>query len=300
MHLSIVVPSFNQGRYLAAALDSILGQDTPPFEVIVADGASTDDTVAILERYAQKYPQLRWLSEKDNGPADAVNKGLAMVRGDWIGICSSDDLYCDGAFTRLARSIDADPDIGFFYGDVAGIDTEGRDLGAGNLPAFSWPAFFAIGLAIPQGSIFFRTADARAVGGWNPAYYSCDLDYWLRLLFRAPAKKIPAVLSYWRIHPEQRTRGDRVARIRRDYVRMIADSPELAAASPQMRRWARASCRLWCYLEAGPNLWPARRDAVLALFQHPTYPRYLSRAQLLRLVPGIGTLRRLRRALRGG
>lgn len=296
--LSIIVPSYNQGRYLAAALDSIFSQDYRPLEVIVVDGASTDDSVAILRDYAVRHPELRWLSEQDEGPADAVNKGLAMMQGQWAGICSSDDLYRPGAFARLAQAQREHPQVGFFYGDVAGIDADGHDLGAGKLPEFSWPAMFAIGLAIPQGSIFFRSDIARSIGGWNKAYYSCDLDYWLRLMLRTPARKIPEVLSYWRIHAEQRTRGDRVARIRRDYARMVAELPELQAASPAMRRWAQASSLLWCYMDPGPNLWPARRDALRALLRFPSYPLYLRRSRLLYLLPGIAGLRRLRARFR--
>lgn len=298
--LSIIVPSFNQGRYLGEALDSIFAQQYRPLEVIVVDGASTDSTLEVLRDRRQRHPELHWISEKDDGPADAVNKGLAMMRGQWAGICSADDVYCPGAFARLMEAAAANPDVGFFYGDVAGIDADGKFLAAGNLPDFSWPAFFAIGLALPQGSIFFRTDVARAIGGWNPAYYSCDIDYWLRMLFRTPARKIPEVLSYWRIHPEQRTRADRVARIRRDYRRMLEESPDLQRAPRRLRRMAWASLRLWCFMEPGPNLWPARWDALVALLLHPAYPRYLPRARMLRLVPGIGRLRSLKKRIGRG
>lgn len=291
MLLSIVMPSFNHGRFLPAALDSILAQDHRPLEIIVVDGASKDDTVAVLERYAERHPELRFLSEPDKGPADAVNKGLAMVRGELIGICSADDTYHPGALSKVVRAAQAHPDAGFIYGDVVGIDADGKALGADPLPDFSWEAFFAIGLAIPQGSIFFRTSVQRQVGGWNAAYYGCDLDFWLRILFRTRALHLREPLSSWRMHEQQRTRPDAVARIRRDYARMIEESPEIAAAPARIRRLARASSLLWCFLEPGPNLWPARRDALKALFLHPGYPRYLPRQRLLRLVPGYGRVR---------
>ena len=187
--LSIVMPSYNQGRFLREALDSIFSQSYRPLEVIVVDGASSDDSCAILADYAARHPELRWISEKDQGPADAVNKGLAMMRGELAGICSSDDLYCPGALEQVVRTAQAHPDCGFIYGDVAGVDERGAALGEGCLPGFSWPAFFAISLALPQGSIFFRTRLAREVGGWNASYYSCDIDYWLRMLFRARARQ---------------------------------------------------------------------------------------------------------------
>jgi glycosyltransferase involved in cell wall biosynthesis len=297
--LSIVMPSYNQGRFLPAALDSILGQSYRPLEVIVVDGASSDDSCAILADYAGRYPELRWISEKDQGPADAVNKGLALMRGELAGICSSDDVYTPEAFEQVMRAAQAHPDCGFLYGDVAAVDEQGRELGRGRLPEFSWEAFFAISLALPQGSIFFRTKLAREIGGWNAGYYSCDIDYWLRMLFRTRALKIPQVLSHWRMHPEQRTRADRLARLRRDYERMIAESPDLRAASPRLRRLARASCALWVYYEPGPDLWAARRAALRALLLHPTYPFYIQRERLLPMIPGYGRSRALLARLRG-
>jgi glycosyltransferase involved in cell wall biosynthesis len=284
--LSIVMPSYNQGRFLPEALDSIFSQSYRPLEVIVVDGASSDDSCAILAEYAGRHPELRWISERDQGPADAVNKGLAMMRGELAGICSSDDLYCAGALEQVVRAARAHPDCGFIYGDVAGVDEHGTVLGAGCLPEFSWPAFFAISLALPQGSIFFRAKLAREIGGWNASYYSCDIDYWLRMLFRTRAIKISAVLSHWRMHDGQRTRLDRFARLRRDYARMIEESPDLRRASAHMRRMARASVRLWALIDPQAGLWSVRRDALAAWLLHPSYPLHLPRQRLLPLIPG--------------
>src|ERR1051325_691202 len=94
--LSIIVPSYNQGRFIRRTLDSILSQGYRPIEVIVVDGASKDETVEVLESI--DAAELRWISEKDRGPADAVNKGLAMAQGELIGIQSADDVYYRDAF----------------------------------------------------------------------------------------------------------------------------------------------------------------------------------------------------------
>src|ERR1043166_2278014 len=87
---SVIVPSYNQGRYLRQTLESILGQSYRPLEVIVVDGASKDETVEVLKSFAHA-PELRWISEKDRGPADAVNKGFAMASGELIGIQRSEE-----------------------------------------------------------------------------------------------------------------------------------------------------------------------------------------------------------------
>src|ERR1043165_2387570 len=90
--LSVIVPRYNHGRYLRATLRSILDQAYRPLEVIVVDGASKDETLDVLKSF-EGTPELRWISEKDRGPADAVNKGLAMAKGELIGIQSADDIY---------------------------------------------------------------------------------------------------------------------------------------------------------------------------------------------------------------
>lgn len=298
MKLSIVVPSFNQGRYLPRTLDSIFGQSLPPFQVVVADGASTDQSVEVLKEYGKKYPQLEWLSEPDQGPADAVNKGLARVRGDWVGIFSSDDLYYPGAFETVARSAAANPDSEFLYGDIKVIDGQDNYLGHSELPQFSWESFFGLAACIPQGSVFFSARLAREVGGWNPRYYGCDLDYWLRLVFRTRAVKIGAILSGWRVYPEQRTRPDRYAKIWNDYWRMIEESPDIRAAPPKVQRLARASRHVLAlsYHPTG-KLWALRGHALAALAAHPTFWRYQARARWLRLFPGYEPARRLYRSV---
>ena len=174
--LSIVIPSYNQAQYLPVTLDSVFAQQPPPFQVIVVDGGSTDGTLEILETYASKYPELEWLSEPDDGPADAVNKGLARVRGDIIGIQSSDDIYYPGAFAEVIGIFARRSDIGFVYGDVCHIDRSGNEMSTRTFRDFSWSFLFGVSLSIPQSSIFFRKVVADKVGGWNPDYYSCDIE----------------------------------------------------------------------------------------------------------------------------
>ncbi len=290
--ISIVIPSFNQGRFLPETLDSIFGQSAPPFEVIVCDGASTDDSVDVLKRYAARYPQLKWTSEKDGGIAYGVNNGLAQVQGDWIGICSSDDLYRPGVFAEVAATAGLHPDCGFIYGDVEGVDIEGRHLGASTLPEFSWSAFFGMAMCIPQGSIFFRSELARKVGGWNPAYYGCDLDYWMRLLFHTRAVKIPRVLSDWRCYPEQRTRPDRFAKICADYTKMIDESEDVRTAPARVRRLAHASRHIMALrFHPTEDRWVLRRHLMSALLGNPMCWRYQPRSILLSLMPGYAVAR---------
>lgn len=299
MLLSIIVPSFNQGRFISRTLDSIFSQDYRPLEVIVVDGASEDGTVEILHDYAHRHPELRWFSEPDKGPADAVNKGLALARGEIAAIQSSDDIYYPGALSIAAAAFEANPDCGFVIGHYRGIDLQDRILYTEHLPEFSWEAYFGLALCIPQSSIFFRMSVAREVGGWNGKYYCCDQDFWLRILLHTRALRIDHVLSGWRLYAGARTHSGQQRKIWDGYWRMIADSQELHRASSRVRRLASASKHIFALrFYPSDNLWAVRWHAILGFIQHPTFWYYWRPRDLVRLVPGYGVLRQLWHAYR--
>lgn len=99
LKLTIITPSFNQAPYIEQTIRSVLAQDYPCVEHIVIDGGSTDCTVDVLK----KYPHLQWVSEKDRGQADALNKGLAKASGDIIGWVNSDDYYEHKIFGSIVK-----------------------------------------------------------------------------------------------------------------------------------------------------------------------------------------------------
>lgn len=102
--VSIITPSFNQGRYIEQNILSIINQNYPLIEHIIVDGGSTDETIDILKKHESSY-NLRWISESDEGQADAVNKGFNMAHGEIIGWLNSDDVYYD--ITTISRIVDA-------------------------------------------------------------------------------------------------------------------------------------------------------------------------------------------------
>lgn len=276
MLLSILVPSFNHGRYIAQTLDSCLSQGYEPLEIIVADGGSQDGTVDILRRYSERHPQVRWISEKDRGPADAVNKALAMARGEVAAIQSSDDFYYPGAFTKVMQVFQREPDCGFVIGDYSGIDQAGATLYEELLHGFSWEVCFARSVALPQSSIFFRRALGQAVGGWNAAYFAPDVDFWLKILLRTRAVHVPHILSAWRIYEGQRTHSpEGKRRVWDDYRKMMAETPELRHAPWRVRRLALASEHLLA-LRSHPTGEAAavRWHLALGFLLHPTFWRH--------------------------
>jgi glycosyltransferase involved in cell wall biosynthesis len=117
MKISIITPSYNQGKYIEDAIHSVLQQNYPDFEHIIVDGASTDDTVERLK----KYPHLIWVSEKDKGQSNALNKGFRMATGDIICWLNCDDFYLPGTFHRVVNEIKESGSDGV-YSDLSFCD----------------------------------------------------------------------------------------------------------------------------------------------------------------------------------
>ena len=124
MKFSIITITFNSREYLEEAVESVLSQDFGDLEYIIVDGGSTDGTLEIIRRHAGADPRIRWISEPDNGIADAFNKGLRMAKGEIVGILNSDDRYLPGALARVAGAHAAHGECDIFHGDMLRLDGE--------------------------------------------------------------------------------------------------------------------------------------------------------------------------------
>ena len=123
--VSVITVTRNSARYIEETIQSVLAQDYPAIEHIVVDGASTDDTVAILKR----HPHLRWISEPDRSPEEAMEKGFRLSRGSVINILNSDDRYCSPrAVAVMVAALERRPDARWAYGSFYTIDGEGRRM----------------------------------------------------------------------------------------------------------------------------------------------------------------------------
>lgn len=285
--VSIIVPSFNQGRFIRQTLESILAQDYRPLEIIVIDGASTDETVNILRSY-NNTPEVQWLSEPDSGVVEAVNKGLARARGEFGAIQSSDDFYLPGAVRSGVEALRADPGLGFVFGDILKVDAEGRELMRTRLADYTLEAVLSLKTWIPQPATFFRLDLAKALGGWRESVpYAADTDLWFRMAFRAGARKLDRLMAGRTQHEAQRDRqGERIVH---DYGRLLDELAPLAAAPSRLRRAAAAGRLLLAnrYLP-DPGYWAPWGRLWLAVLQ---YPSLLRRIDPWGLVPGWYPLR---------
>lgn len=206
--ITIITPSFNQGKFIEQTINSVLGQEYPNLEYIVIDGGSTDNTVSILKKYGKK---IKWVSEKDKGQSDAINKGLKMATGDIVAWLNSDDYYLPGTLKRVAGYFASHPQAMWLSGDYQVIDEKGKDIHGfvvsykRFLRRFSSFGMLSFANYIIQPSTFWRKEAMEEVGLINEGYRYCmDYDFWLRLMKKYPLHNIPDPLSAFRIHGESK------------------------------------------------------------------------------------------------
>jgi hypothetical protein len=204
--MSVVMPSFEQSRFIRAAALSVLQQGVPGcVELIVVDGGSTDETLAHLVDLSAAYPgRIRWFSAPDNGPAQAVNRAVELSRGAVIGWLNSDDLYLPGAMERALQHFAARPDDVMVYGEGEHVDEAGAPLGRyPSLPPGTPLSAFADGCFICQPTAFFRRDVFLAIGGLDESLRAAfDFDLWVRFFQRHAGRIgwIPAIQAQSRLH----------------------------------------------------------------------------------------------------
>lgn len=202
--ISIVIPSWNQGRFIGRTLESILKQDYPgTVEIIVSDGGSTDETVEVLKSYGDR---LIWWSARDKGFVDAVTKGVARATGELLAIQSSDDYYLPGAFRAIAKAFQQYPEASFISGGEYSIDLQGNVMGSSNPAGAITPRTILFQTVPPQHATFVKRRFFEETGGMRREVDMCaDIDQWYRVAHLAPGHYIPDMLAVYQLHPDQRT-----------------------------------------------------------------------------------------------
>jgi glycosyltransferase involved in cell wall biosynthesis len=216
--ITIVTPSYNQAAYLEATIRSVLDQNYPALRFLIIDGGSTDGSVDIIKRYADRLTY--WVSEKDGGQSDAINKGFAINTSmsgqsdlDIMTWLNSDDVLLPGALHRVGQIFEKYPQIQWLTGQPANMDAEGQHLKLGrlktgrgrNLIRRGWYHGRGLGFIRQEGTFWRRTLWNEA-GGINPnLHYAMDFDLWRRFAAHAPLVTVDQHLAAFRTQPQQKT-----------------------------------------------------------------------------------------------
>jgi hypothetical protein len=253
--ISIVTPSLNQGRFLAATLDSVLEQGYPALEYFVQDGGSSDRSVEVLRRYHSRLTG--WVSGPDGGQADAINRGFAHTHGAIMAWLNADDLLLPGTLAYVAGYLHAHPEVDAVYGHRIVIDEQGREVGRWVLPRHTrgmvvWRDY------IPQETLFWRRTLWDKAGGHLDASLHVGMDWELAARFEslgACLVRLPRFLGAFRTHAGQKS-------LAQHEQMMQGEGPAIR------RKYAPTTGRaLWCqavsaaYLARSMGCWWAYRVA---------------------------------------
>ncbi len=176
--VSIVTPSLNQGQFIERTLMSVANQNWPGIEHVVFDGGSTDNTIDILQKFSLP---IKWVSEKDKGQSDAINKGIRTTEGDIIGWLNSDDIYYPDTIARIVTFFTEHPEIDLVYGQADHIDVNDRPFESYPTEPWNSERFNEV-CFICQPAVFFRRQVVEQHGLLDESLHYCmDYEYWHRL-----------------------------------------------------------------------------------------------------------------------
>jgi glycosyltransferase involved in cell wall biosynthesis len=202
--VSIVTPSYNQAEFLEQTIQSVLNQDYPHIEYWIMDGGSTDGSLDIIKKYSDRLAG--WVSEKDRGQTDAINKGFSRARGQILAWLNSDDTYQPGAILEAVDLLDQHPDWGMVYGDTRFINSKGKVIGKFPASQTDYDKLRQGYVHIPQQASFFRANLWKKVGPLDPTFYfAMDYDLWVRLAYNAPLVYVRREWANFRLHGSGKT-----------------------------------------------------------------------------------------------
>jgi hypothetical protein len=278
--VSIITPSFNQAAYLEQTLCSVLNQDHPRIEYIVIDGASTDNSVDIIRKYENNLAY--WVSEKDSGQADAINKGFARATGDVIAWLNSDDYYLAGAVSSAVEIFDENPDVVLVYGNMLAVDEHGKTFNILNYKQLTLEDLLCFQI-IGQPSVFMRRSALEDLK-LDPAFhFLLDHYLWIQIAQHGKILHVPQTWAAARYHAEAKNRA-KAAEFGREafgILESVKQDANLAPILEKVNRRARASAyRVDArYLLDGGQPAASLSAWMRALFIHP--PTALARMNLL-------------------
>lgn len=239
--VSIITPSYNQADFLEQTIRSVFEQDYPRIEYMVVDGGSTDGSVEIIEKYAGRLSW--WVSEKDKGQGEAINKGLSRARGDIVAWVNSDDYYLPKAISAAVKVFQQNPDVLLVYGDMLAVDEKGNTTNVLKYKQLSLEDLLCFQI-IGQPAVFFRREAYQQVGGLDINFhYMLDHHLWIRIARHGKILHVPQVWAAARYHAQAKNLSQPVG-FGREAFRILdwmKSEPGLSESFAKVERAARAS-----------------------------------------------------------
>jgi len=240
--VSIITPSYNHACFLENTIRSVLKQNYEPIEYILIDGASTDGSIEIINRYADRFSW--WVSEPDEGQADAINKGLRQAKGEIVAWLNSDDLYMPYAISRAVNALQVNKELGMVFGDAITIDATGKPIK--KLTFNNWSLTELIRFRIIcQPTVFMRRMTLEKTGFLDPTYhYMLDHQLWIRIAQLSPIHYLNGVqmpfnpMAAARHHPTSKN---------------VAQAAEFGNEIMRMLEWIQSQSSLSSLLAQNPN-----------------------------------------------
>jgi len=204
--ISIVTPSLNQGNYLEETIVSVLEQSYPDLEYIIIDGGSNDQSVEIIQKYEDRLKY--WISEKDTGHGNALNKGFSHSSGDIMAWINSDDKYTPNSFRLVAEIFDNFPHVMWIVGRNSWLDSEGVMTRSASAPKNIYDFLLHRYAWIQQESVFWRRSLWEKAGGYiNEDYkFMVDGELWTRFFLHAELYSVDSIISSYRVHSNNRAK----------------------------------------------------------------------------------------------
>jgi glycosyltransferase involved in cell wall biosynthesis len=203
---------------------SVFSQDYPAIEYLIIDGGSADGSIEIIKKYSDRIAW--WVSEKDKGQADAVNKGLKKAKGKYIGWLNSDDLYLPGAISQAVELLETNPKAAFVFGNVKSIDENGKVTNIMRYDHWKLPDLMHFNI-IGQPGVFIRKENIEQVGGLDLNYhFLLDHHLWLRLAAGSDVVYSDKIWAAARFHPNAKN---------------VALAPEFGKEAIRLAKWMEGS-----------------------------------------------------------
>lgn len=271
---SVVIPAYNQSRWLGEAIASALAQDPPPMQVIVVDDGSTDDTDAVISPFRDRIELIR---QENQGVAVARNRGMERASGQWIAFLDGDDRWRSGHLETLARAALENPDAGLIFTGAVVIDREGRELKKkpGRLGSDPFESLLLENTVTTSSAAVNRSC-LESTGMFLPGLFGPeDWDLWLRIAHNHKVVHVAAITVDYRRHPQGAV-GSLGLKFR-DNTLLVMD--RAAALHPGISSRTMARARANRYLEsavrmfAGLDTKAARKELLLAFRENPLLPR---------------------------